>query len=73
MDDFEWAKETVNNIPVVYAVYYTGVGGDNDLEGYFTIDAFDRYLMERNQEREEMGEEPEEKDDFTFKRIDINW
>jgi hypothetical protein len=71
-DEFEWAREI--NVPDVYAVYYdTGHYSGNDLEGYFTKEAFDRYLIERNQEREEMGEEPEAIDDFVFKKININW
>ena len=73
MDEFEWARQSVKSgIPSVYAVYYGG-GTILDLEGYFTMEAFDRYLKQRNQEREEMGEEPEEKDEFMFKKINIIW
>lgn len=68
MDEFEWAKETVNDIPPVYAVYY-----QDDLEGYFTKKAFDRYLSERNSDRKSMGEDPEYEDEYTFRKININW
>jgi hypothetical protein len=37
------------------------------------MEAFDRYLDRRNQEREAMDESPEEKDEFVFKKININW
>ena len=37
------------------------------------MESFDRYLKQRNQEREEMGEEPEEKSEFMFKKINIIW
>jgi hypothetical protein len=72
VDEFEWAKQI--SVPDVYAVYYsTGHHTAIDLEGYFTKDAFDRYLHRRNQEREAMDESPEEKDEFVFKKININW
>jgi hypothetical protein len=71
-DELKWADNIDVSFPTVYAVYY-GSAFNNDLEGYFTTEAFDRYLSERNQEREEMGEEPEDKDEFTFKKININW
>lgn len=72
VDEFEWTKQISE--PDVYAVYYdTGHPSGNDLEGYFTKDAFDRYLIERNKEREEMGEEPEKIDEFIFRKININW
>lgn len=75
VDEFEWAKEIATSpMPDVYAVYYnTGHHTGNDLEGHFTKPAFERYLKERNQDREEMGEEPEDIDEFIFKKIDINW
>ena len=72
VDEFEWAKQI--NVPDVYAVYYnTGHHSGNDLEGYFTKEAFDRYLIERNQYREYEGEELETMDEFVFKKININW
>ena len=70
MDEFEWAKQI--SVPDVYAVYYESVTQTN-FEGYFTMKAFDHYLDRRNQEREEMDERPEEKDEFIFKKININW
>ena len=73
VDEFEWARQTVkSDLPSVYAVYYESVTQTN-LEGYFTMNAFDRYLDQRNQEREAMDEEPEGKDEFIFKKININW
>lgn len=73
MDEFEWARETVkSDLPSVYAIYWGSLNQAN-LEGYFTMEAFDRYLDRRNQEREEMDERPEEKDEFIFKKININW
>jgi|APGre2960657373_1045057.scaffolds.fasta_scaffold395598_1 hypothetical protein len=70
VDEFEWAKQI--NVPDVYAVYYGGIH-ENDLEGYFTEESFNRYLRERNIDRLELGEEPEEINDFTFEEININW
>jgi hypothetical protein len=73
MDEFEWARQTVeSDLPSVYAVYYESVAQTN-FEGYFTMKAFDHYLDRRNQEREAMDESPEEKDEFVFKKININW
>jgi hypothetical protein len=69
-DELNWADNIDTSFPTLYAVYYYGSA---DLEGYFTMEAFDRYLLERNQEREEMGEEPEDKDEFMFKKLRINW
>ena len=72
VDEFEWAKQI--SVPDVYAVYYsTGHHTAIDLEGYFTKDAFERYLNERNQDREHEGEELEAMDEFVFKKININW
>jgi len=71
-DELNWADNVDTSFPTVYAVYYGG-GTILDLEGYFTMEAFDRYLLERNEEREEMGEEPEDKNEFMFKKININW
>jgi hypothetical protein len=70
MDEFEWAKQI--SVPDVYAVYYESVTQAN-FEGHFTMKAFDRYLDRRNQEREEMDERAEEKDEFIFSKININW
>jgi hypothetical protein len=73
VDEFEWAKKI--SVPDVYAVYWGSFnqGSIGNLEGYFTKEAFDRYLIERNQDREGMGEEPETIDEFVFKKININW
>ena len=71
-DELNWADNINTSFPAVYAVYYGG-GTILDLEGYFTMEAFNRYLLERNQEREKTGEEPEDKDEFMFKKININW
>lgn len=74
MDEFEWARQTVkSDLPSVYAVYWGSSLNQANLEGYFTMGAFDRYLDRRNQEREAMDESPEEKDEFVFKKININW
>jgi len=72
-EDLNWAQEIESSFPQVYAVYYGSSPETGDLEGYFTKGAFDRYLLERNIEREEMGEEPEDKDEFFFKPIKIYW
>lgn len=69
VDEFEWAKKI--SVPDVYAVYYRY--DREELEGYFTKEAFDRYLIERNRDREGMGEELETIDEFVFKKININW
>ena len=71
MDEFEWAKQI--SVPDVYAIYWGSSLNQANLEGYFTMEAFDRYLDRRNQEREEMGERAEEKDEFIFSKININW
>ncbi len=73
VDEFEWAKQI--SVPDVYAVYWGSFnqGSIGNLEGYFTKDAFERYLNERNRGREHEGEELEVMDEFVFKKININW
>ena len=57
----------------VYRVTYTDICGNTDVEGYFTDSAFNKYLEERNKQREKDGEEPEEKNEFEFEAITINY
>jgi hypothetical protein len=71
VDEFEWAKQI--SVPDVYAIYWGSSLNQANFEGHFTMEAFDRYLDRRNQEREAMDESPEEKDEFVFKKININW
>jgi len=70
-NELEWAQEVVNDMPKVYRFWYRGYGDDD--EGYFTMDAFRRYLNERNQQLMDEGNEPENFEDFGYSEININW